>query len=205
MNVAAFNVAAMNIPYIIECSSPDSATFDILFSLFRGNSTVVLPPSCGMMHAATPMTFSKEKVGPALCSFGQHRALEAVARCLLPTERLFAFLDDWYVMCRPDRVVDVHHILAVELWSHAKIQIQHGKTQGVEPRRSRADGDRDIAGSSAGQRPRRSGPCTPGEQGMKILGTPLGHPSYVQSFLRAKTDDHTLMLGTATTSCPGLV
>ena len=30
MNVAAFNVAAMNIPHIIECSSPDSATFDIL-------------------------------------------------------------------------------------------------------------------------------------------------------------------------------
>ena len=31
MNVAAFNVAAMNIPHIIECSSSDSATFDILF------------------------------------------------------------------------------------------------------------------------------------------------------------------------------
>ena len=35
MNVAAFNVAAMNIHHIIECSSPDSATFDILFCLFR--------------------------------------------------------------------------------------------------------------------------------------------------------------------------
>ena len=35
MNVAAFNVVVMNIPHIIECSSPDSATFDILFCLFR--------------------------------------------------------------------------------------------------------------------------------------------------------------------------
>ena len=35
MNVAAFIVAAMNIHHIIECSSPDSATFDILFCLFR--------------------------------------------------------------------------------------------------------------------------------------------------------------------------
>ena len=35
MNVAAFNVVAMNIPHITECSSPDSATFDILFCLFR--------------------------------------------------------------------------------------------------------------------------------------------------------------------------
>ena len=35
MNVAAFIVAGMNIPQIIECSSPDSATLDILFCLFR--------------------------------------------------------------------------------------------------------------------------------------------------------------------------
>ena len=33
MNVAAFIVAAMNIPQMIECSSPESATFDI-FSVF---------------------------------------------------------------------------------------------------------------------------------------------------------------------------
>ena len=41
MNVAAFNVVAMNIPHIIECSSPDSATFDILFCLFRTWSLTV--------------------------------------------------------------------------------------------------------------------------------------------------------------------
>ena len=35
MNVVAFIVEAMNIPHIIECSSPESATFDILFCLFR--------------------------------------------------------------------------------------------------------------------------------------------------------------------------
>ena len=35
MNVAAFIVAAMNILHIIECSSDDSATFDILFCLLR--------------------------------------------------------------------------------------------------------------------------------------------------------------------------
>ena len=35
MNVAAFIVAAMNIPQIIECFSPESATFDVLFCLFR--------------------------------------------------------------------------------------------------------------------------------------------------------------------------
>ena len=34
MNVAALIVAAMNIHQIIECSSPESATFDILFLSF---------------------------------------------------------------------------------------------------------------------------------------------------------------------------
>ena len=29
---------------------------------------------------------------------------------------------------------------------------------------------------------------------MEILGTPLGHPAHVQSFLRAKTEDHALLL-----------
>ena len=38
MNVAAFIVAAMNIPQIIECSSPSPTTFDILFCLFRTRS-----------------------------------------------------------------------------------------------------------------------------------------------------------------------
>ena len=52
MNVAAFIVAAMNIPHIIECSSPDSATFDILFCLFRTWSLTLFTNSA----ASLPMT-----------------------------------------------------------------------------------------------------------------------------------------------------
>ena len=123
----------------------------------------------------------------------------SVAHRLHPTERLFAFLDDLYVVCRPDRVVDVHHILAVDLWSHAKIQIQHGKTQvwnrgGVEPTEIETlQAAAQVSDTDA--LVWRGDPTLPEvEQGMKILGTPLGHPSYVQSFLRAKTEDHTLLL-----------
>ena len=65
---------------------------------------------------------------PALYSPSQHQALEAVARHLLLTERLFASLDDLFVVCQPRRVMDVHHIVAVE-------------NTGVEPRRSRAARD----------------------------------------------------------------
>ena len=69
MNVAAFIVAAMNIPQIIECSSPESATFDIfsvffaldLFTLFA-NSAASLPmtkisesvPSCELALSGCP-------------------------------------------------------------------------------------------------------------------------------------------------------
>ena len=52
MNVAAFNVVVMNIPHIIECSSPDSATFDILFCLFRTWSLTLSTNSA----ASLPMT-----------------------------------------------------------------------------------------------------------------------------------------------------
>ena len=66
---------------------------------------------------------------PALFSLGQHRALEAVQSHLGPTERLFAFLDDIYVVCGPDRVWQIHEDLRTQLWTHAKIQMHKGKTQ----------------------------------------------------------------------------
>ena len=52
MNIAAFIVAAMNIHQTIECSSPDSATFDILFCLFRTCSFTLFSNSA----ASLPMT-----------------------------------------------------------------------------------------------------------------------------------------------------
>ena len=56
MNVAAFIVATMNIPQIIECFSPESATFDILFCLLRTWSLTMFTNSA----ASLPMTkFSK--------------------------------------------------------------------------------------------------------------------------------------------------
>ena len=66
---------------------------------------------------------------PLLYALGQHRALEAVTERLRPGERLFAFFDDVYVTCSPDRVVDVFGIFEEELWRHARIRVNQGKTQ----------------------------------------------------------------------------
>ena len=59
---------------------------------------------------------------------------EAV-RKLRDNEKLFAFLDDVYVVCTPHRVDAVLAILAQELQHHAQIDLHQGK-QSVEQRRS---------------------------------------------------------------------
>ena len=66
---------------------------------------------------------------PALFSLGQHAALEAIAAELLPTERLCAFLDDIYVLCRPERIKTVYGIVARHLYTHTEIQLNQNKTK----------------------------------------------------------------------------
>ena len=53
---------------------------------------------------------------PILFSVGQHAALEATQRRLRRDERLFAFLDDIYLVCKPERFGEVHSVLERELW-----------------------------------------------------------------------------------------
>ena len=66
---------------------------------------------------------------PLLFSVGQHEALTQVQNRLRPREVLFAFLDDIYVVCRPERVGVVHTLLENALWEHARIQVHAGKTK----------------------------------------------------------------------------
>ena len=66
---------------------------------------------------------------PLLFSLGQHGALQSVASVMLPGERLFAFLDDVYVVCAPERVSSLHSRLRAALWDFARIRTHAGKTQ----------------------------------------------------------------------------
>ena len=50
VNVAAFNVVAMNIPHIIECSVQFSAMLDILFCLIRLVSDFIHKFCCLTSH-----------------------------------------------------------------------------------------------------------------------------------------------------------
>ena len=60
---------------------------------------------------------------------GQHAALASVRKELFEGEQLFAFLDDLHVVCKPERVVEVHGILSQKLWEHARISLHAGKTK----------------------------------------------------------------------------
>ena len=64
-----------------------------------------------------------------LFSLGQHRAMISVQSQLRADDKLFASLDDVYVVCKPGRVGAVYKLLEVELRTRACINIHKVKTK----------------------------------------------------------------------------
>ena len=136
---------------------------------------------------------------PALFALGQHRALVAVQSALHPSTKLMAFLDDVYVVTTPPRVADSYAHLDRALWEHAGIRINQGKTQifnraGVFP-----PGCHHILRAGRQLTPpvvvwRGDSALPSDQQGVTILGTPLGHVDFVRAQLRAKIEEHRLLL-----------
>ena len=135
---------------------------------------------------------------PLLFSLGQHRALVASQARLRDGERLFAFLDDVYIICAPDRAGDVHKILQEELWRHAKIQVHHGKTKMWNRSGTTPTGVEELTASARVVDPdavvwRGDQGLPTHAQGFKVLGVPIGHPDFVVDFLARKTNEHELL------------
>ena len=97
---------------------------------------------------------------------------------------MFAFLEDIYFITEPNRVGALYATLQEALWAHARIAIHLGKTKvwnssGVRPEictvleRMARDTDRSA-------RVWRGSEIPEDQQGMKILGTPLGNPEFVR-------------------------
>ena len=109
-------------------------------------------------------------------------------RQLQAGERLFAYLDDVYVVTRPERVGEVYRILEEALRVFSCIRIHNGKTKiwnksGVRP----VACDR-LERIAQVENPRatvwKGGGVPTNEQGIKVLGTPLGHDDFVAHHLR---------------------
>ena len=136
---------------------------------------------------------------PMLFSLGKHAALTAIAERLEDGERLLAFLDDLHVVTTPLRAVAVHEVLREELWRHAKISVHHGKTciwnrGGVVP--DRCD-ELEAAARAVNPRARvwrGNHEDSLEDQGITILGTPVGWPEFVERELAKILANHSELL-----------
>ena len=125
-----------------------------------------------------------------LFALGQHGSLEAAQARLRVGERLMAFLDDIYAVCSPDRVGAVFAIVEQEMQARAHVRMHLGKTQvwnrGVVP-----DGIEELTAAARLVKPeavvwRGDTELLLSEQGVKVLGVPIGQPAYIQEFLAKK-------------------
>ena len=131
---------------------------------------------------------------PLLYALGQHPALDRVAQHLRGNERIYAFLDDVYITCPPERVRILYDLLSQCLREQAQIQVHVGKTRiwnraGIEPINC---ADLRDAGGQAAWRGDTSLPTS--EQGVTVLGTPIGHPDFVEASLTAIALKHQKLL-----------
>ena len=113
-------------------------------------------------------------------------------------ERLFAFLDDIYVICKPERVADVHNVLERCLFHHARIHVHHGKTKMWNRSGRRPTGVDELTPAARLEDPeavvwRGDQSLETKVQGFKVLGAPIGHPDFAAEFLAKKSREHEVL------------
>ena len=134
---------------------------------------------------------------PLLFSLGQHRAFVLIQAQLKDGERMFAFLNHLYVVCGPERFGEVYFVLEQQLREKPGI-IHHGKTKlwnkaGVKPamcdvltQAARAQKPQAIVWRSDWSLPKA-------QQGLKVLGVPVGHPSFIAAQMTSKLKEQAVL------------
>ena len=139
--------------------------------------------TCGTTTTAWRMSSSKakgEQGDPLMPGLFAHPALQATQAMLLPGEVLFTFLDDIYILSRPGRARAIFEILQARLQAHAGIQVSAWNAGGVLPPGVDAFGtaeDPSWVGDLS---------LPPHQQGLVVLGSPLGSHAFTQAFLAEK-------------------
>ena len=130
--ISAFDLVSRNA--MLEGLPGGDQVLSFVLMFYDTPSTYLWNDSNGDLHQIEQGEGGKQgdALMPLLFSLGQHQALEAVQRQLLPDERLLAFLDDICTVTSPERVGPVYKILQKpftyphSLWKDASL----------EPRRS---------------------------------------------------------------------
>ena len=156
--------------------------------LLRAFHTYVWHDQHGNPHTITQAEGGEQgdPLMPALFSLGQRAALHTVQEELQDGESLFAFLDDIYVLVPPNRVRPVYDLLSHHLFTSAHIRLNAGKARvwnanGVPPPGIAPLGHNVWVGNQA---------LPAEEQGLMILGTPVGSSQYQQHQLAHPRTQH---------------
>ena len=134
---------------------------------------------------------------PLLFAVGQHGALEAIHRRMNSGEFLMAFHDDLYIT-PPARVGAMYAVVQEELYVHAAIGVHHGKTKVWNQAGLRLVGCNALEQIARVTHPEAvvwTGSMIPtAQQGIKVLGTQIGHPDFVAAQLEAVRREHEVLL-----------
>ena len=127
---------------------------------------------------------------PLLYSLGQHGALEAVNDRLTRGERLLAFLDDTFIVAPiAAEAGPAYGHVREALMNHCGIHIHVGKTKTWNRAGNRPAICDMLERIAQRVNPRakvwRGSQVPTADQGMKVLGTPLGHEDYVARHLES--------------------
>ena len=131
---------------------------------------------------------------PCLFAAALHPALTAIQQAMAPGDGCLAFLDDVYLLTRPERAVPTFRLARDAILRHAGINLHQGKTrvwnkagsapanihtlQPVEQNARIWVGDQTLP---------------PAEQGLQVLGAPIGSLAYIEAALARTTAKHAVL------------
>ena len=131
---------------------------------------------------------------PCLFAAALHPALTAIQQAMAPGDGCLAFLDDVYLLTTPERAVPTFRLARDAILRHAGINLHQGKTrvwnkagsapanihtlQPVEQNARIWVGDQTLP---------------PAEQGLQVLGAPIGSLAYIEAALARTTAKHAVL------------
>ena len=147
-------------------------------------STYVWLDSVGQPHRALQAEGGEQgdPLMPALFALAMHQALVALQPELRPEERSLAFLDDLYLTAQPDRIQPLFQAASWCLYERARISLNHAKTRVWNAAAVEPPGLADISAADVW---RGNAQLPEAEQGITVLGAPLGGNAFVRAQLDA--------------------